>query len=210
MLINIKALIVVLAIAAVVFRLGKPIALLFCSEPDFARRRNVWFVLTVTAFLSPSFWLFVLVATPLLAWAGRKDVNPLALYLILLHVIPPILVDIPVVGGIKQLFGLDNYRLLSFCVLIPAAWRLRKLRSLNRIRGLTAMDYSILAFGLLQLFHYVPPDLPDHTILQDSATNVLRRGFLFFVDIYVLYFVASRSCSSRRALIDAMSAVCLA
>src|ERR1700675_2899354 len=209
MLINIKALIVVLAIAAVVFRLGRPIALQFSSAPDFARRRNVWFVLTATAFLSPSFWLFVLVATPLLTWAGRKDSNPLALYLILLHVIPPIPVDIPVVG-IKQLFALDNYRLLSFCVLIPAAWRLKRLTNLNRIRGLTAMGFAILAFGVLQLLYFVPPDLPDQTILQDSATNVLRRGFLFLVDIYVLYFVASRTCSSRRALIDAMSAVCLA
>ena len=209
MIINIKAMIVVLAIAAVVFRLGRPIALQFSSAPDFARRRNVWFVLTATAFLSPSFWLYVLIATPLLAWAGRKDSNPLALYLILLHVIPPIPVDIPT-AGIKQLFALDNYRLLSLCVLIPAAWRLGKLKNSSWIRGLTAMDFSILAFGVLQLFQYVPPDLRDHTILQDSATNVLRRGFLFFIDIYVLYFVASRTCSSRRALTDVMSAVCLA
>jgi hypothetical protein len=209
MIINVKALVVVLAIAALVFRLGKPIALRFSSEPDFARRRNVWFVLTITAFLTPSFWLFVLVAVPLLTWAGRRDSNPLALYLIMLHVIPPLPIDIPVIG-IKQLFALDNYRLLSFCVLIPAAWRLRKLKDSSRIRGLTAMDFSILAFGMLQLLNYVPPDLPDHTILQDSATNVLRRAFLFLVDIYVLYFVASRTCGGRRALIDAMSAACLA
>jgi O-antigen ligase len=208
MITNVKALIVVLTIAAVIFRLGKPIALLFSSEPDFARRRNVWFVLTATAFLSPNFWLFVVVAAPILGWAGRKDSNPLALYLILLHVIPPLPVDIPIVG-IKALFPLDNYRLLSFCVLIPAAWRLRK-KNEGRIRGLTPMDFSILAFGLVQLFHFVPPDLPGQTILQDSATNVLRRGILFFVDIYVLYFVASRTCSSRRAMIDAMSAACIA
>jgi hypothetical protein len=208
MIINVKALIVVLAIAAVVFRLGKPIALQFSSEPDFARRRNVWFVLTITAFLTPSFWLFVLVAVPLMAWAGRRDSNPLALYLILLQVIPPIPIDIPVIG-IKQLFALDNYRLLSFCVLIPAAWRLRKSKDSSRIRGLTAMDFFILAFGLLQLLNYVPPDLPDHTILQDSATNVLRRAFLFLVDVYVLYFVASRTSNDRRALIDVMGAACL-
>jgi hypothetical protein len=209
MISSVKQLIVLLAIATVVFRFGKPIALLFSSESDFSRRRNVWFLLTVTAFLSPNFWLFALVAASVLAWAGRKDTNPIALYLILLHVIPPIPVDIPVVG-IKQLFTLDNYRLLSFFVLIPAAWRLRQLKSTTRIRGLTAMDFSILALGLLQLLIYVPPDLPDHSILQDSTTNVLRRAFLFFVDVYVLYFVVSRSCSNRRALVDALGAFCLA
>jgi hypothetical protein len=206
---SIKALIVVLVIAAVVFRLGKPIALIFSSEPDFTRRKNVWFVLTLTAFLSPSFWLFALVAAPVLVWGGRKDSNPIAFYLVLLHVIPPIPVDIPVVG-IRQLFSLDNYRLLSFCVLIPAAWRLRKLKDTSRIRGLRATDLSILAFGLLQLIIYVPPDLPNHTILQDSPTNVLRRAFLYFVDVYVLYYVVSRSCSNRRAFVDILGAFCLA
>jgi len=122
---SLKELIVVLAIAAVIFKLAKPIALHFSTEQDFARRRNVWFVLTVTAFLSPSFWLFAVVAVPLMTWAGRRDTNPVAFYLLLLHVIPSIPVEIPVVG-INQLFELDNYRLLSFCVLVPAAWRLQR------------------------------------------------------------------------------------
>ena len=77
MIFSIKAMIVVLALGVMVFRFGKPIALLFSSEPDFNRRRNVWFVLTATAFLSPNFWLFVLIAAPLLLWAGRKDRIPL-------------------------------------------------------------------------------------------------------------------------------------
>jgi hypothetical protein len=192
----------------VVFRVGKPIALAFSSEQDFARRRNVWFVLTIAAFLSPGFWWFALVAAPVFVWAGRKDSNPLALYLLMVHVIPPLPVPIPVVG-IAQLFSLDNYRLLSFCVLIPAALRLRRAKDSTRVRGLTAMDLSILAFGLVQLVSYVPPDLPSHIILQDSATNVLRRAFLFFIDVYLLYYVASRS-GSRRTLLDIMSAFCLA
>lgn len=206
---NFKQMVVVLAIAIAIFRFGKPIALLFSTESDFSRRRNVWFALTVTAFLSPSFWLFALVAIPVLSWAGRRDTNPVALYLILLQVIPPIPVEIPVVG-INELFSLDNYRLLSFCVLIPAAWRLRKLKDTARIRGLDTMDFSLLAFGALNLLIYVPPDLPSHVILTDSATNVIRRAFLFLVDVYVLYFVVSRSCCSRRTLIESMSAFCLA
>jgi hypothetical protein len=204
----IKELIVILAIAAMVFKFARPIALRFISELDFARRRNVWFVLTITALLSPSFWLFAVVAIPLLAWAGRKDTNPVGLYLILLHVIPPIAIAIPV-SGINQLFDLDNYRLLSFCVLIPTAWRLRKSRDVARIRGLQAMDVLLLAYGALQVILFVPPDLPSHIILQNSPTNVLRETFLFYVDVYVLYFVVSRSCTDRRTILDAMAAFCL-
>src|SRR3984957_20101878 len=119
MIVNFKALIVILAIAAVVFRLGKPIALLFSSEPDFARRRNVWSALTVTAFVSPSFWLFVLVAVPLLISARRNDTNAAALYVLLLPVIPPIQMEIPA-GAVNRLFALDMYRVRSLCVVLPA------------------------------------------------------------------------------------------
>jgi len=203
-----KALIVVLVIGAIVFRFAKPVALIFGAERDFSRRRNVWFVLTVTAFLSPSFWLYALVAIPLFAWAGRKDSNPVALYLFLLHVIPPISINIPIVG-INALFSLGNYRLLSFCVLIPTALRLRQSNDAFRIRGLTAMDVLLLCYGAVQVAFFISPDLPNNVILPDSFTNVLRRAFLFCIDVYVLYFVVSRSCSSRRAIVEAQASFCL-
>jgi hypothetical protein len=206
---TLKELIVVLAISAVIFAFAKPIALRFSAESDFSRRRNVWFALTITAFLSPSFWLYVLVAIPLMTWAGRKDTNPIAFYLLLLHVIPSTPVDIPAIG-INALFPLDNYRLLSFCVLIPTAWRARRSQDAARIRGLQNMDILLLAFGVLQVALFVPPDLPGLPLLQDSATNMLRRAFLFWVDVYVLYFAVSRSCTSRRAITEALSAFCLA
>ena len=63
---NVKAMIVVLALAIATFWFARPIALLFSDERDFARRRNVWLVLTVVGFLSSSFWIFVLIAAPLL------------------------------------------------------------------------------------------------------------------------------------------------
>jgi O-antigen ligase len=206
---NIHALIYVLVIALVIFRVAKPIALLFSAADDFSRRRNIWLALTILEFLSPNFWLFALVAVPLLLWSGRRDTNPVALYLLLLHVVPPIDVDIPVTG-INQLFSLNNYRLLSFCVLIPTAWRFRKSKSSVAIRGTRSMDLLLLAFGAMQICLFVPPDLPGHVILHDSLTNALRRAFLFFVDTYVLYFVVSRCCANRRALVEAMAALCLA
>jgi hypothetical protein len=208
MLQSLKDLIVVLAFALVIFRLGKPIALRFASEADFARRRNVWLALTTVAFLSPSFWFFVVLAIPVLIWARRKDPNPVALYLLLLHVIPSLLIAIPVVG-INELFSLDNYRLLSFCILVPVALRIRQGTGRGPTTGLQTMDYLLLAFGALYVAFYVPPDLPNHVILHDSLTNVVRRALLFLVDAYALYFVVSRGCTTRGQILDAMAAFCL-
>lgn len=209
MIYSIKQLIVVMVLATMIFHFGRPLALRFMSEEDFSRRRNVWFALTVTAFLSPSFWLFALVAIPLMVWAGRKDSNPIAFYLMLLHVIPSIPTEIPVVG-IGELFELDNYRLLSLCVLIPTAWRVRRLKDRARIQRLEIMDYLLLAYGAVQVALYVPPDLPHHVILPNSFTNDLRRAFLFYVDVYALYFAVSRTCTSARAIVEAQAAFCLA
>lgn len=189
----------IVLIAAVVWWLARPIALRFSSAADFARRRAVWFVLLMSAFLSPSFWLWCVLAVPLLAWAGHKDRNPLGFYLLMLFVIPQIEVDIPIIL-VNRLFDLDIYRLLSLCVLIPTAWRLWRSR---RGKGfhLGLMDWLVLAFGVLQLVLFVP---------FESPTNTLRRAFLFFVDTYVLFYVASRACTSRRQIQEAMACFILA
>lgn len=205
---SVKDLIVVLLLALAVFRAARPIAKHFTSDADFARRRGTWLALTIVAFLSPNFWWFVVIAAPLLIWARRRDSNPVALYLLLLHVIPPIPIPIPVIG-INELFALDNYRLLSFCILIPVALQLRRTSRPAGINGLQRMDILLLAFGLLQVMLYIPPDLPNQQFLPDSPTNALRRAVLFMVDAYVLYFVVSRGCCDRGKIRDAMATFCL-
>jgi len=193
----------------VIFRLGEPIALRFSTAGDFRRRRNVWLVLTIAAFVSQSFWLYCAVAIPLMFWAGKKDTSPLALFLLLLHVAPPALVSIPILGA-HGLFELDNYRLLSLFVLVPAAMRVRIDPEFRKTRSIDMMDVLLVGWGVLHVAIFVPPDLPNHVILVDSATNMLRRGFLFAIDAWVVYYVASRSISNRRKLLDALSAFCLA
>ena len=56
---NLKALVVVLAFALVLFTLMKPVAVRFMGEAVFVRRRNAWLLLTVAAFLIPNFFAFV-------------------------------------------------------------------------------------------------------------------------------------------------------
>lgn len=205
--VNVKELIVVLGISILVFAFGKATALHFMDEADFMRRRNIWLILSAAAFLSPTFWWFTLIAAPTLYWAGKNDTNPLALYLLLMNVIPSISIPIPTGGlPIQQLFNLNIFRLLSLCVLVPAAWRLRNSREPNRVPGFDLMDYLLIGFGLLKVALFVSPYRPDHIILHNSFTNMLRGSFLFFIDIYVLYYIASRSCTTRRAIVDAMAA----
>jgi hypothetical protein len=203
-----KELIVFLAIAGLTFWLAKPIALRFSANADFLRRRNVWFALTAIAFLSPNFWIFALFAVPIYIWIGRKDSNPIAAYLLLMHVVPPVSVDLPAIGG-SQLFSLDNYRLLSFCILIPLALQTR--RSLPRVPASRSRmtDLLLLAFVVLSSAIFVPPDLPNHVILHDSLTNLLRRVLLDFVDVLALYYAVSRSCNDRNKLVDVQAAFCV-
>ena len=209
MSIFVKELIVVLGLTIPLFALAKSTALLFMDEGDFNRRRNIWLLLTSAAFLSPSFWLFVAIAAPVLYWGARRDTNPIGFYLLLMTILPSIPIQIPPIG-VKEIFPLDSFRLLSLCVLVPAALRISRSRDPEKFKTLRVMDVALLGLGALHTVLFVPPFLPNHVILKNSITNDLRDAFLFGIDVYVLYYVASRSCSSRRKLRDALAAFCLA
>jgi hypothetical protein len=182
MIVSLKELIYVSVIAGIIFRLAKPIALLFIAPEDLSRRRNVWYALTATAFLSPSFWWFALVAIPVMGLAGRKDSNPSALYLMLVVVIPPIEVPVPMVG-MPYLFIINNRLLLSLCVMAPAALRFMRSKDKARARGLEFMDFCLLAYGVLTTLLYVHDQAPDGGLYPGSITESLRRGFVFFFSI---------------------------
>ena len=82
---DLKALLVVLGIAAPVLVIAKPLCLRFMAPEDFARRRNAWILLTSVAFMAPNFWIYVAIAAPYILWLGTKDRNPVAVYLLLAH-----------------------------------------------------------------------------------------------------------------------------
>ena len=200
MLDNLKALIVVLPIAMVIFIVAKPICLRFMAQDDFARRRDVWIGLTLAGFLSPSFWLYFLVAILLVTRSMRKETNPAALYIVLMNVIPPLVgAELPTIG-INALFKLDNFRILAFVILLPVFWRLMHAKGETAPFRLTLMDWLILAYTVLHLVLLMP---------YDSFTVTVRRSFLFGIDVLLLYFVVSRTCTSQRAIVEAMACYCL-
>lgn len=200
MVTNLKALLVVLVLAITMFTVAKPICLRYMQEGDFIRRRNVWLALTTVAFASPSFWIYVLVAVPLIIWAARKDNNPVALYLLLLHVIPPVSMELPP-PLINKLFELDNYRILALTILMPMAWRLLHTKDKRAFGNNKMADCFMLAFVFVQLVAYIP---------YEDVTNTLRRAVLLVMDFVVLFYVVSRCFRDREALIEAIAAFTLA
>jgi hypothetical protein len=193
---HIKELIVVMGIAIAVFFAARPLCLAYMRSEDFALRRNVWFALTVCAFLSPSFWLYVLVAFAVLGWAGRRDSNPAALYLVAFGVIPPVTIYIPVVG-INTLFALSQARILALVLLLPLALRLFSANEGGLARRWMTLDWLLVAYLVLQLALVSP---------YETVTATMRRGFLLSIDTLLVYYVFSRALLSRRALVDTMAA----
>ena len=200
MITNLKALLVVLVMAMAVFYVAKPICLRFMAEIDFLRRRNVWFALTITAFVTPSFWLYAAVALPVMYWAARRDENPVALYVLLLHVIPPVSIQVPAII-VNQLFDLSNYRILAFAVLVPVAWQLMFAKDKTAFGRHKGIDRYLWAYFALQLILLMP---------YEDITNTLRRGFLIALDCIVLVYVVSRVCNTRERLAEVLAAFCLA
>ena len=181
MLNNLKALVVVLAIGWAAFAFCRPICLNFMTKEAFGRRRNVWFALTIVAFVSPSFWIYAIVALVVLAWAAALDENPLALFAITLFVIPNVSFYIPMVL-INNLFDLTQYRILSLAIVIPAIFRPQFGRDPPQPR-FRREDAVLAAFLLLQVALVFP---------YQSGTATMRKSVLLFMDIFVLFYAFSR------------------
>jgi O-antigen ligase len=197
-----KALVVILALATAVFAIVKVPACAMASAPaDFARRRNLWFGITLAAFLAHNFWIYLIAVAVLLLIALPRESNKLAMYFFVLFAVPPISQQITGLGVINYFFEIDYFRLLALTVLLPAFWSVRKQPDVIPF-GRTLSDkfvaaYLILTYGL--------------TLDASTFTNSLRVGvFYSFIDIFLPYYVASRSLKSVQDFRDALMAFVVA
>ncbi len=195
-----KELFVVLALCAPVWYLARRLFVPQTAADVFDRRRNVWLVLTVVGLISPSFWLYCLVAAPLLFWIARRDPNPAALFLLMFYAVPHIALPVPPII-VNELFNLSHFRLLVFVVLVPAALRVSGQRRQARTGGLDLMDTLLLLLTCVVIGLFIP---------YESATNSLRRLFLFGVDTLVVFYVFSRLGPGTDAIKGCLSAWLLA
>ena len=142
-----RALVVILVLAGIVFAFARRPAADLIPLSDFKRRRNLWFGLTLLAFFSHSFWVYAGVTAIILTVTRQRERNPLALFFMLLFLIPPANAQVPGFGLVNYLFDLNHVRLLALCVLLPAFLALRK-RPDTLPFGRTLPDKLLLAYLL--------------------------------------------------------------
>ncbi len=196
-----KALVVILFMAVMVFSFAKgPITEVAISTNDFKLRRNLWFGITVTAFLANNFWLLMAIAAVMVVYGARHDTNKIAFLLSLLFAVPLVSGVIGGFGIVDALFELSYFRLLSLIVLLPAYLSMRKMPDSIGF-GKTLPDKLLFAFLLLGLVLQFP---------LSTLTSSLRLAFNLFVDVFLPYYVASRSLKDLKSFRDALSAFVLA
>jgi O-antigen ligase len=199
---HLRALVVILALATAVFVFAKkPACALASTTGDFERRRNLWFAITLTAFLAHNFWIYIIVAAILLLLTLPREPNKLAMYFLLLFAVPAVSAEITGLGVIKHFFAIHYLRLLALAVLLPAFLFLWTKPDTQRF-GRSLPDKLIAGYIILQVLLM---------LTVTTFTNTLRHGvFYAFIDVFLPYYVASRSLKNLQGFRDALTAFVIA
>ncbi len=196
---HLRALLVILVLAASVFAfVQRPAFGIPIATEDLRRRRNLWFGITLLAFLAHNFSIYIVGAAILLLVTIKAEKNPLALFLFLLFAVPPFSSKILGVGAINQLFEINHIRLLSLVILLPAWYFIRKNKDFEPFGSFWA-DRFLLAYLFLNA---------ALVFGSGNLTNELRVAILYpFIDVFLPYYVASRSLRSIAAVKDALASL---
>ncbi|GAB6407934.1 O-antigen ligase family protein [Pseudomonas sp. MHK4] len=195
-----RALVVILVLAGIVFAFARRPAADLIPLSDFTRRRNLWFALTLLAFVSHSFWVYAGVTAIILTVTRQRERNPMALFFFLLFLIPPASAQVPGFGLINYFVDLNHVRILALFVLLPAFLALRKKPDTLPF-GRTLPDKLLLAFLLLSAVL---------SLRQTTPTDTLRQSLYLFVDVFLPYYVASRALKNVSDFKDALLGFLLA
>lgn len=197
---HLRALIVILFLTTIVFAFAHRPACAIAGTGNYTRRRNLWFALTLAAFLAYNFWVYALFAIPLLIYANLRETNPPALFFFILFALPIATVAIPGMGLINYFFDLSHARILELLILVPAFFVLIRQRGTLAF-GRTGSDMVLAVYLLLTTVLY---------LRETTVTDTLRQAFYLFIDVFLPYFVISRSLKNLQAFRDALLSLVVA
>ncbi|MCB2017480.1 MAG: O-antigen ligase family protein [Hydrogenophaga sp.] len=197
---HLRALVVVMACALGYFYVARAAVTQILPESTYRRWRNLWVVATLILFLSYGMWAYMLVLGAVLLVAGRREEHVVGLYFLLLFVSPPAPAAIPGLGLVDLLLVLNHYRLLGLVLLLPVAASLIQRSSTPRI-GSSPVDLMVVGYlALMSILTFRPGNI----------TSALRDVFTLFIDIFLPYYVVSRSIRSEDGFRQAMTGFVMA
>lgn len=195
-----RALFVVLMLALPAFLISRWALAPVIGLTQLHRRWGAWLAATLLLFIAHNQWLYALGTLAIALACMRREANPLALYVMLLLVAPPLQVQIPGFGVVNFVADLSHSRLLALGILLPAAVQLYRDARIPRL-GSTAVDRLLLTF----VAYTVLLQLRD-----TSVTDTLRVLVYNVLDVVLLYFVASRTLVNRQAMREVMACCVMA
>jgi hypothetical protein len=142
---------VIMLIASLVFAFCRPALAHPQDRRNLDRRLVTWSLITTAGLLTPSIFLYMGIALPVLMWHQQKDDNPAAVYVLLYLAIPHYGVPLPTIV-INQLFDISHGRFLSLAFLLPAMLRLRANPGKTSIPKHPAQWGVAVFIGLIILF----------------------------------------------------------
>lgn len=195
-----RSLIVILFLATLTFAFSKKALGPQLDPKQFNRWRNTWFIVTLIAFLSQDFWVYIVASAIFLLYTNKRETNKFALFLMLLLAVPMISQKVSGFGVINYLFKIHYLRLLSLAILLPAFLYLKSRGDTLKF-GRIWPDKLLLGYIVL----VVLLNLRDSTF-----SDTMRAAFYQFTDVFLPYYVASRGIKSLSHLKEAMAAFVLA
>ena len=196
---HIRALVAVLVLGGLVFLLARPAMIRIVSQDTYVRWRRYWFITTAAWFLSHSFWIYVGVMALMLFRAGKREPHVFGLYLLLLMAAPQAQTPIPGFGIVDHIFMLDHYRLLSLALLLPCALRLSRRATTARLMS-SPVDWMVLAYLVLNSLL---------AFRGGNFTSDARSALMGWIDLFLPYYVASRSIQTAEGLRTALTGLVL-
>lgn len=196
MLLNIKALIVVLAmIAGTTWVVRRWMGESFLPSETSKDLALGWLGISCALFLSPNFWVFSFLTFGLLFWLGQRQ-HPVVLFAGLIYAAPYLEQLIPGIGGINQLLSISYPRLLALTCLFLWITKWKPAKK-ERIKDSAIFDTALLCYGLYFLVLQ---------LMSDTLTNSLRYFLYFLIDAMLVYWIGRTWPTDRKLFNHAVAA----
>ena len=182
---NIRALVVIFALAVPAFYVARQLAGPVIAPREFTTWRNAWFAATAAGFLSGNIFLYAGMTALICLYAhGARAATP-AMFFVLLFVVPMAKVPIGGFGVVNWLFDLNNARLLALVLLLPILFTTK--RSGRGNGAYSTPDWLVAGYALL----YIARQLDAFDI-----AHIMRAVTVVSLDVLIPYFAFSRAVGS--------------